>query len=48
MNDMNRLTGQMIGCAIEVYRHPGPGLLDVICEAALCIEWKAAGLTYKR
>ncbi|MSP01418.1 MAG: GxxExxY protein [Acetobacteraceae bacterium] len=32
----NALTGRVIGCAIEVHRHLGPGLLESIYEAALC------------
>ena len=32
------LTDKIIGCAIEVHRHLGPGLLESVYESALCIE----------
>jgi len=34
------ITEQIIGCAIEVHRHLGPGLLESVYEAALCLELK--------
>ncbi len=43
---LNHLTEQIIGCAIEVHRHLGPGLLESIYESALCIELGMAGLAY--
>lgn len=46
--ELNHLTKRIIGCAIEVHRHLGPGLLESIYESALCIELKLAGLTYER
>ena len=45
---LNHLTKRIIGCAIEVHRHLGPGLLESIYESALCIELKLAGLAYER
>ena len=45
---INSLTENIIGCAIEVHRQLGPGLLEYIYEAALCVELEACGLTYKR
>ena len=42
------LTGKIIGCAIEVHRNLGPGLLESIYEAALAIELSAAGLGFAR
>jgi len=45
---LNHLTKRIIGCAIEVHRHLGPGPLESIYESALCIELKLAGLTYER
>jgi GxxExxY protein len=47
-HQLNHLTGNIIGCAIEVHRHLGPGLLESIYESALCIELKLAGLAYER
>ncbi len=48
MHQHDPLTHSIIGCAIEVHRHLGPGLLETTYEAALCIELDAAGLTYTR
>ena len=42
------LTEQIVGCAIEVHRHLGPGLLESIYETALCIELNAARISFKR
>ena len=41
-------TERIVGCAIEVHRHLGPGLLESVYETALCIELRAAGLTFQR
>ncbi len=43
----NDLTEKIIGCAIEVHRNLGPGLLESIYEKALCYEFGAIGLRYK-
>ena len=32
------VTEQVIGCAIEVHRHLGPGFLEDAYEEALCVE----------
>jgi GxxExxY protein len=45
---LNKLTKRIIGCAIEVHRHLGPGLLESIYESAMCIELELAGLAYER
>ena len=42
------LTEQIIGCAMEVHRHLGPGLLESIYESALCFELTTAELVFKR
>src|SRR5256885_2350874 len=42
------LTEKIIGCAIEVHRVLGPGLLEASYEAALAIEFEAAGLKFHR
>lgn len=34
----NEITNTVIGCAIEVHRVLGPGLLESVYEAALCVE----------
>lgn len=35
--DINEITGQIIGAAIEVHKTIGPGLLEEIYEDCLCI-----------
>jgi GxxExxY protein len=42
------LTGRIIGCAIEVHRQLGPGLLESMYEAALAIELEFAGIRFER
>jgi GxxExxY protein len=46
--ELNRLSERVIGCAIEVHRQLGPGLLERIYEDALCHEFDAAGLLVER
>jgi len=48
MEDINKLTERIIGCAIEVHRQLGPGLLESTYEAALAIELECAGLHFAR
>jgi GxxExxY protein len=42
------LTRQVIGLAIQVHRHLGPGLLESAYEECLCFELRQAGLPYTR
>jgi len=42
------ITEKIIGCAIEVHRQLGPGLLEGTYEAAMCIELTTAGLRHVR
>lgn len=42
------LTQQVIGLAIEVHRHLGPGLLESIYEVCLCHELAQAGIRHTR
>ena len=42
------LTERIIGCAIEVHRVLGPGLLESTYEGALAIEFEAANLKFQR
>jgi GxxExxY protein len=42
------LTERIIGCAIEVHRTLGPGLLESTYEGALAIEFEAANLKFQR
>jgi GxxExxY protein len=46
--DINKLTGQIIGAAIEVHRTLGPGLLESAYEECLCHELNLRGLNYER
>src|SRR5438477_3789591 len=45
---LKQLTERIIGCAIEVHRQLGPGLLEGTYEAALCIKLQNAGVNYVR
>jgi len=42
------VTEEIIGCAIEVHKQLGPGLLESVYESAMCIELTAAGLRFAR
>ncbi|MGC2322238.1 MAG: GxxExxY protein [Terriglobales bacterium] len=46
--ELNQITKLIIGCAIEVHRQLGPGLLEGIYERALAIELDRAGLKFNR
>jgi len=42
------LSGKIIGCAMEVHRQLGPGLLESIYEECLCYELSVAKLKFER
>ena len=42
------LTKEIIGAAIEVHRHLGPGLLESAYEECLCHELQLRGLAFRR
>jgi GxxExxY protein len=42
------LTDRVIGLAIEVHRHTGPGLLESVYEQCLCRELVEAGIVFAR
>lgn len=44
MDDINQLTEQIIGAAIEVHREKGPGLLESAYEACLAHELSLRGI----
>jgi len=48
MEELDKLTEKIIGCAIEVHRVLGPGLLEATYEAAICIELEEEALRYRR
>jgi GxxExxY protein len=43
----DRLSNRVIGCALEVHRHLGPGLLESTYEQCLAHELKMAGIPFK-
>jgi GxxExxY protein len=46
--ELNSLTRTIIGAAIEVHRHLGPGLLESAYETCLAYELEQMGLTVER
>ncbi len=46
--ELNDLSGQIIGAAIEVHKTLGPGLLESIYEECLCIELQRRKIPYQR
>lgn len=46
--ELNRITEQIIGAAIEVHRALGPGLLESAYEECLCHELKLRGVPFER
>ena len=46
--NINQITEKIIGCAIEVHKELGPGLLESAYEECLAFELKQAGLNVER
>ena len=44
MININQITEKIIGCAIQVHKELGPGLLESAYEECLMYELKQAGL----
>ena len=44
----NDIAKEVVDCAIEVHREMGPGLLESVYEACLCIELRERGLKVER
>jgi len=44
----NLITDKIIGAAIEVHRHLGPGLLESAYEQCLCYELTLVGLSFEQ
>ena len=47
IEELNKITEKIIGCAIEVHRNLGPGLLESIYEKALCYEFTVNNIIYQ-
>jgi GxxExxY protein len=48
LENINKITERIIGCAIEVHRILRCGLFEATYRSALAIEFEAAGLSYLR
>jgi GxxExxY protein len=48
MNQEDSLSREIIGAAIEVHRHLGPGLLESVYEHRLCKELAEWDIPYRR
>ena len=46
--ELDELAHGVIGAAIEVHRHLGPGFLEGVYEEALAIEFRLRGLPFER
>jgi len=46
--ELDAISESIIGCAIEVHRHVGPGLLESVYESAMAIELSLRGLGFER
>lgn len=46
--ELNKISERIIGCALEVHRELGPGLLESIYESALSIELDEQRMSYER
>ena len=45
--EINKLTKKIIGCAIEVHKEPGPGLLESTYEQCLAREFKLNKINFE-
>ncbi len=45
--EFDELSNRMMGCAIEVHRELGPGLLESTCEQCLARELKLNGIAFR-
>jgi GxxExxY protein len=46
--EIDEITGEIIGCCIEIHRELGPGLLESAYEECLAYELTKAGLIFER
>ena len=47
-SELDELTGRVIGAAIEVHKHLGPGLLESAYTTCLCRELDLSGIAYEK
>jgi GxxExxY protein len=47
LDDLNKITGEVIGAAIEVHKVLGPGLLENVYEKCLCRELELRGVSHE-
>ncbi|HPN41753.1 MAG TPA: GxxExxY protein [Candidatus Cloacimonadota bacterium] len=47
-DELNNLSGKIIGACIEVHRELGPGLMEFVYVDCLCHELKLMGLSFVR
>lgn len=45
--ELNSLTRKLIGAAVEVNKHLGPGLLERVYHQAMCLELAAQGIPFE-
>ena len=48
MRELNEISSKIIGCAINVHKELGPGLLETIYEKALCYELNIQNVKVER
>ncbi|MDQ7818550.1 MAG: GxxExxY protein [Melioribacteraceae bacterium] len=46
--EINQITSEIIGAAIEVHKHLGPGMLESAYEECLCYELSNRGLKFEK
>ena len=48
VTEQDPASDEVIGLAIEAYRHPGPGLLESAYEDCLALEMRQSGIVFQR
>src|SRR4029078_12129239 len=46
--DLDRIASVLVGAAVEVHRHLGPGFLESVYEPSLCVELGLRAITFQR